>query len=159
MKLTIYTADCTGVNDNCLYPHKVEATNAGELAEAVAYDHVAALYQNSYRGNDTFIEATVIEMDCDNDHTEDPAEWVTPEKLAEDPDLGDVEFATTPSRHNMLPKGDKSARPRFHLHATMRSSRIWTTHRRRTMLHLPQAAARSWKALGTTQCHTSPDVC
>ena len=28
MKLTIYTADCTGVNDNCLYPHKVEATNA-----------------------------------------------------------------------------------------------------------------------------------
>ena len=34
MKLTIYTADCTGVNDNCLYPHKVEATNAGELAEA-----------------------------------------------------------------------------------------------------------------------------
>ncbi len=119
MKLTIYTADCTGVNDNCLYPHKVEATNAGELAEAVAYDHVAALYQNSYRGNDTFIEATVIEMDCDNDHTEDPAEWVTPEKLAEDPDLMDVEFATTPSRHNMLPKGDKSARPRFHLHATV----------------------------------------
>ena len=119
MKLTIYTADCTGDAANCLYPHRVEASNAAELAQAVSRDHVAALYLNNYRGNDNFIEATVIEMDCDNDHTEDPAEWVTPEKLAEDPDLMDVEFATTPSRHNMLPKGDKSERPRFHLHATI----------------------------------------
>ena len=55
----------------------------------------------------------------DNDHSEDPAEWLTPEKLAEDPDLGDVEFATTPSRHNMLPKGKLSARPRFHFHAAI----------------------------------------
>ena len=119
MKLTIYTADCTGDAANCLYPHKMEPTNAAELAKAVSRDHVAALYLNNYRSNDNFIEATVIEMDCDNDHTEDPAGWVTPEKLAEDPDLMDVEFATTPSRHNMLPKGEKSARPRFHFHATI----------------------------------------
>ena len=119
MKLTIYTADCRGDKTNCLYPHKKEPTNAAELAEAVSRDHVAALYVNYYRGIDNFIEADVIEMDCDNDHTEDPAEWITPEKLAEDPDLMDVEFATTPSRHNMLPKEDKSARPRFHFHATI----------------------------------------
>lgn len=119
MKLTIYTADCTGDAANCRYPHKVDATSAAELAEAVAYDHVAAKYLNDYRSNDNFMEATVIEMDCDNDHSEDPAEWVTPEKLAEDPDLGDVEFATTPSRHNMLPKGTLSARPRFHFHAAI----------------------------------------
>ena len=117
MKLVIYTADCTGDKTNCLYPHKEEPTNAAELAAAVAHDHVAAKYLNNYRSNDNFVETTVIEMDCDNDHTEDPAEWVTPEKLAEDPDLRDVEFAATPSRHNMLPKGGKSARPRFHFHA------------------------------------------
>ena len=35
MKLTIYTADCTGDAANCRYPHKVDATNAAELAEAV----------------------------------------------------------------------------------------------------------------------------
>lgn len=119
MKLTIYTADCTGDAANCRYPHKEEPTNAAELAAAVAHDHVSAKYLNDYRSNDNFMEATVIEMDCDNDHSEDPAEWVTPEKLAEDPDLGDVEFATTPSRHNMLPKGKLSARPRFHFHATI----------------------------------------
>ena len=117
MKLTIYTADCSGNETNCLYPHRAEISNAAELAAAVEYDHVAARYLNSYRSNDNFIEATVIEMDCDNDHSEDPADWITPEKLAEDEDLGDVEFATTPSRHNMLPKEDKSARPRFHFHA------------------------------------------
>ena len=119
MKLTIFTADCTGDAANCRYPHKVDVTSAAELAEAVAYDHVSARYMNDYRSNDNFMEATVIEMDCDNDHSEDPADWVTPEKLAEDPDLGDVEFATTPSRHNMLPKGKLSARPRFHFHATI----------------------------------------
>lgn len=119
MKLTIYTADCMGDAANCRYPHKVEPTSAAELAEAVAYDHVAAKYRDDYRSNENFEEATVIEMDCDNDHSDDPAEWVTPEKLAEDPDLGDVEFATTPSRHNMLPKGKLSARPRFHFHAVI----------------------------------------
>jgi len=117
MKLTIYTADCAGNETNCLYPHRTDVTNAVELAAAVAYDHVGARYMNNYRSNDNFMEAAVIEMDVDNDHSEDPAEWVTPEKLAGDPDLGDVEFATTPSRHNMLPKEGKSARPRFHFHA------------------------------------------
>ena len=119
MKLTIYTADCTGDASNCLYPHRVDAGNAAELAEAVAFDHVAAHYLDDYRSNSNFMEATVIEMDCDNDHSDDPADWITPEKLAEDPDLGDVEFATTPSRHNMLPKGKRSARPRFHFHGVI----------------------------------------
>lgn len=38
MKLTIYTADCTGDVANCRYPHKVDATSAAELAGAVAYE-------------------------------------------------------------------------------------------------------------------------
>lgn len=117
MKLTIYTADCTGSETNCLYPHKKEPTNAAEMAEAVARDHVAARYRYNYRSKDNFMEAASIAMDCDNDHTDDPTQWVTPEKLADDPDLKDVKFATTPSRHNMIPKGNKSARPRFHFHA------------------------------------------
>ncbi len=119
MKLIIYTADCTGDAANCKYPHMAEVTSATQLAAAVAFDHVAARYKDFYRSKDNFEDATVIELDCDNDHSDNPADWVTPEKLAEDPDLGDVEFATTPSRHNMLPKGERSARPRFHFHATI----------------------------------------
>ena len=131
MKLTLYTADCRGDRTNCLYPHRVEASSAAELARAVSFDHVAARYLDNYRGNRKFMEAELIEMDCDNDHSDDPAEWVTPEKLAEDPDLGDVDFATTPSRHNMLPKDGKTARPRFHFHAPI--GRCWSAEKVRAI--------------------------
>ena len=119
MKFVFQTADCKGDAANCRYPHEVEVAGPAQLAMAVAFDHVAAKYRDNYRSKDNFEEAMVIEMDCDNDHSDNPADWVTPEKLAEDADLGDVEFATTPSRHNMLQKGDKSARPRFHFIATI----------------------------------------
>ena len=119
MNLILYAADCTGDAANCLYPHRLEISNAAELAEAVGRDHVAAKYTNNYRSNDNFEKAVVLEMDCDNDHSDNPADWVTPEMLADDPDLGDTMFATTPSRHNMLPKGGKAARPRFHFHAVI----------------------------------------
>ena len=52
MKLVIYAADCIGNAKNCLYPHRVVATNAAELAEAVAQDHVAARYTNNYRSRE-----------------------------------------------------------------------------------------------------------
>ena len=119
MKIIIYGADCTGDAGNCLYPHRIEATNPAELAAVVSKDHVAAKYKGNYRNTENFEEAYVLEMDCDNDHSDNPEDWVTPEMLADDPDLADVQFATTPSRHNMLPKGSRSPRPRFHFHAVI----------------------------------------
>ena len=49
MNLIIYQADVVGKQNNCLYPHRREVTNADELAVAVAMDHVCAEYQNNYR--------------------------------------------------------------------------------------------------------------
>lgn len=114
MKFTLYTADCAGTEMNCLYPHKAVISGPEELAAAVSHDHVAAAYKNNYRSNDNFISADAIVWDCDNDQTNNPDEWVTPETLAEGV-LADIAFAASPSRHNMLPKGNYSARPRFHL--------------------------------------------
>lgn len=114
MNFTLYTADCTGNETNCLYPHKAVISSPADLARAAAYDHVAAAYRNDYRSNDNFISADAVVWDCDNDHTENPDEWVTPEKLAASV-LADIAFAASPSRHHMLPKGKYSARPRFHL--------------------------------------------
>lgn len=112
MELTIYTADCTGNPANCFYPNKCTAVNAGEMAELVSKDHVLAAYQNNYRSNSNFIESEVTAHDCDNDHSDDPRDWMTPDKF--DELLPDVSYALIPSRHHMLPKGDKSARPRYH---------------------------------------------
>ena len=53
-------------------------------------------------------------MDCDNDHTEDPAAWITPEALAEEFDS--VPYAITFSRHHMKEKNGKAPWPKFHIY-------------------------------------------
>lgn len=113
MKFTIYTADCTGNEKNTLYPNQRVITCEGDLKKSITADHVCAQYKNNTRSDANFIVSDVVPMDCDNDRSDNPDEWITPEFLADN--LTDVAFAVTYSRHNMLPKGNKSARPRFHV--------------------------------------------
>lgn len=114
MKFTIYTANCTGNEKNTLYPNQRVITCEGDLKKSITADHVCAKYKNNHRCNTNFIVSDVIPMDCDNDHSDNPDEWITPEFLADS--LCDVAFAVTYSRHHMLAKGNKSARPRFHVY-------------------------------------------
>ena len=114
MNLVIYQADVVGVKKNCLYPHRLTVKNADELISAVAKDHVCAEYENNYRLNENFVRSNCVVMDCDNDHSEDPAEWITPESL--ESEYGNIRYAITFSRHHMKEKEGKSARPRFHIY-------------------------------------------
>ena len=114
MQITLFTANCTGVKTNCIYPNKVVAESKAEMVEAIKRDHVCAKYTNNYRSNDNFEEAVGIFMDNDNDNSENPADWLTAEKLSEL--LCDVDHVIAPSRHNMLPKDNKAARPRQHIY-------------------------------------------
>jgi len=114
MQSTIFTADCTGNQKNCIYPNKNVVTSADELKETVKLDHVCAEYKNNYRSADNFIKSDVIVMDCDNDQTENPEEWITPEVLEDL--IPDVSYAIAPSRHNMVSKEGKVARPKFHVY-------------------------------------------
>lgn len=114
MQLTICTANCTGNQKNCLYPNKSVVTSVDELKKAVKLDHVCAEYKNNYRSADNFVKSDVIVMDLDNDHTENPDEWITPEVLNEL--MSDVSFAIASSRHNMISKDGKIARPKFHVY-------------------------------------------
>ena len=112
MKFTLFTASCTGVESNCRYPQKQEIQNAQELKAAAQFDHVCAAYKNSYRSRDNFLWSDVAVMDCDNDHTENPGEWVTGEKFLAM--LPGVAVAIVPSRNNEKAKDGRKARPRFH---------------------------------------------
>ena len=114
MQMTLYTAICRGKEDNAIYPHKRIVKLAGDFKAAVERDHVCAAFADNHRGKDNFIEADCSVMDCDNDHSENPDDWITPESLAAA--LDGVCFAIAPSRHNMKPKGAYSARPRFHIY-------------------------------------------
>ena len=114
MQLILYTADCTGNAKNCKYPHKAVVSSADELRDAVGMDHVCARYRGGYRSVDNFISSNVVVMDCDNDHSEEPGEWITPGKLEEI--FADVAYGLAPSRHNLTPKDGKAARPKFHVY-------------------------------------------
>ena len=113
MELILYTADCTGKAANCLYPHEKKITNQKELVDAIAQDQVFAKYKDSYRSNENFLSASVIPLDCDNDHTEKPEEWLAADKLTEI--FEDMQFVLIPSRNHMREKNGKAARPKYHV--------------------------------------------
>lgn len=113
MRFTLYRSNCLEVPENCTYPHKVEVTGKDSLIEAVKHDYVCAEYQGSYRSNDNFIGSDCLPVDCDNDHSDDPEEWVYPSDVATA--FPSVAFAVHYSRNHMKTKGGKAARPKFHV--------------------------------------------
>lgn len=113
LDFTIYTADCVGNSGNCLYPNKIVVTDKDAFIKAIKMDHVTAKYKGNYRSKDNFEFSDCIPLDCDNDHSDNPDDWVTPFDIALE--IPGVAFAASYSRHHNLPKGDKSARPRFHM--------------------------------------------
>lgn len=114
MQITMFTADCTGQAANCSYPNQRVVVTPEEMQEAVRFDHVCAEYQGNYRSVGNFSRSDVVVMDIDNDHTEDPGEWITPEKL--DEMLPDISYAIAFSRNHMKEKNGKAARPKFHVY-------------------------------------------
>ena len=113
MKFTLYRSNCLEVPENCTYPHKVEVTGKDSLIEAVKHDYVCAEYQGNYRSNDNFIGSDCLPVDCDNDNSDDPEEWVYPSDVATA--FPGVSFAVHYSRNHMKAKGGKAARPKFHV--------------------------------------------
>lgn len=113
INFTVYSADCVGNSGNCLYPNKNIVTDKESFIAATKMDHVTAKYKGNYRSKDNFEFSDCIPLDCDNDHSENPEDWLTPFDIALS--IPGVVFAASYSRHHNLPKGDKSARPRFHV--------------------------------------------
>ena len=114
MRFTLHTADCRGNEKNVRYPHECQIASEAEFLAAVGVDHVCAAFQGGRRSVGNFQSADVLVMDCDNDHSDVPAEWVTPEKLEEM--LPGVNYVLAPSRHDGEVKDGKSPRPRFHVY-------------------------------------------
>lgn len=114
MQITMFTADCTGQAANCSYPNRRVVSTPEEMREAVRFDHVCAEYKGNYRSIGNFTRSDVVVMDIDNDHTDDPAEWITPEKL--DELLPDISYVIAFSRNHMKVKDGKAARPKFHVY-------------------------------------------
>lgn len=114
MRLILQTANVVCDAKNCLYPTRVEISDAAELKEAIKFDHVCAEYKGNYRSISNFIRSNVVVMDCDNDHSDNPDDWITPEAI--DEMMPDVSYAISFSRNHMKVKDGKAARPKFHVY-------------------------------------------
>lgn len=114
MRLTIFSASCVGNAANTIYPNKAVITNKDDMISVIARDHVCAEFKKAHRSIDDFISSDVEVMDCDNDHSDNPKDWITPEKYEEL--FSDVSYIIVPSRNDGKVKGNKSARPRHHIY-------------------------------------------
>ena len=110
---TIYSADVTGNPGNCSYPHKHVILDEASLKAAISHDYVCAEYRNSYRNGENFIGSDCLPVDCDNDHSENPADWMTPEDVMQA--FPGVSFAIHYSRFHNREKNGKAARSKFHV--------------------------------------------
>lgn len=114
INFALYTANTVGNSKTSVFPTKHVVTDKASFQQAVQFDHVTAEYQNNYRKGDNFIQSDVLPLDCDNDHSDNPSDWVTSLDVAMQ--FPDVAFAVSYSRNHNKNKGDKAARPRFHVY-------------------------------------------
>lgn len=114
MQFTLSHSGQSGVQTTTVYPHQVTITDETSLKRIAQYDHVAGLFSNNTRSNANFLKSDVLVMDIDNDHTENPDDWITEEYLKIL--FSDYHFALVTSRNHMVQKGSKVARPKFHIY-------------------------------------------
>ncbi|HFU3810588.1 TPA: phage/plasmid primase, P4 family [Streptococcus suis] len=104
----------TGVQTTTVYPNQVTITDEISLQTVVQFDHMAGLFVQNTRSNANFSKSDVLVMDIDNDHSENPDEWITVERLKEI--FADYNFALVTSRSHMQAKAGKAPRPKFHIY-------------------------------------------
>lgn len=112
--MKLYTSNTQGVESNCIYINEIDAVDLISLKKATSFDHVMAKYKNSYRSNDNFIESECVPMDIDNDHSENPDDWISTNDLKRIFD--GVKFAVVYSRNHKKEKHGKPAIPRMHIY-------------------------------------------
>ena len=74
--LTVHRSDQCGNAQNCKYPYSGIGTTPEELKKLFCYDHTFIRFKNNYRSKEKFLEATIAALDNDNDHSDDPKDWV-----------------------------------------------------------------------------------
>ena len=110
---TMFSSNSVGNPANCLYPNKHEIKTLEDLKVACARDYVCATYKDSYRSSGNFIASNCLPVDCDNDHSDDPNEWVTIEDVINA--FPGVRFYVHYSKSHYKEKNGKQARPKFHV--------------------------------------------
>lgn len=95
------------------YLNPVVVESLENFKKVILKDYACAVYKNNHRSIDDFLYADAIVFDIDNDHSENPDDWMTPNKVSSF--FSDVPIYIQYSRNHMRVKNDKPARPKFHI--------------------------------------------
>lgn len=101
----IYYSNCIQQYNNCLYPNEIDVIDVESLKKAVSHDYVCAKYKDNYRSIDNFISSTCVGVDFDNDHSNNPDDWVTSASIKEM--FSGVPYLVHYSKSHMKPKVGK----------------------------------------------------
>lgn len=113
LSLTVYYSNQCGNTKNCLYPYSGTSDNPKDLRVLFSHDHTFIDFKDNYRCIDNFIKAVVAALDNDNDHSDDPKDWIS---ISDVPKLfPGVPCIVSTSKHHMKQKGDRGPRPRYHV--------------------------------------------
>ena len=118
--MKFYKSNVLGMPSNTRYPHEFEAkqtTNKEQIRQIFNKDYVCATYKYDKRDCANFLVSDCLALDCDNDHSDDPNAWITPENLISEFD--NVFMIFHMSRNNMKEKDGKAPRPKFHVFMSM----------------------------------------
>ena len=139
MQIEIFSHDGLVCNrKNVYYPDRHVIDNVLDMSYAMRFDHVCAEYVDNRRSSANFVKSNVLVMDCDNEHSDEPEEWVDETKLMSL--FPNISFIKVPSRNNMKEKGGKSARPRFHMYfpiSEITSEKEYAALKRKVQNHYP----------------------
>ena len=113
MDIMVFHSGNCGNAQNCKYPYSGIGSTPEELKKLFCYDHTFIRFKNNYRSKENFLEATIATLDNDNDHSDNPAEWIPVDAI---PGLfPGIPCVISTSRHHMKQKGTRSPRPRYHV--------------------------------------------
>jgi len=94
-------------------PTTITYDNAGDLFR---YDHTPIKFRGGHPLGDNYEYATAIPFDIDNSHSDNPDDWMSPEKMYEWlKELGLIYWMAA-SRNHWLTKDGKALRPKFHVY-------------------------------------------
>lgn len=106
-------SNTTGDATNNWYGNSLEIHDVSDLACVCGNDYTAVKFKDGFRSNKNFIRADVVILDIDNNHSDDPEQWVMPKMILEA--FPNVRLGIHFSRNHMKEKDGKAARPRFHV--------------------------------------------
>lgn len=95
------------------YLNPVVVESLEDFKKVILKDYACAVYKDNHRSIDDFLYADAIVFDIDNDHSENPDDWITTDKVSSFFD--DVPIYIQYSRNHMKIKNGKPARPKFHI--------------------------------------------